>query len=173
MIIKFCGKTPIERYYNIGVENNNDTDVIEFQLDKAQKTINLDDYTPCLKMQNKTFADKDYTLIKVDNADKIILRYSLKDAITQQKNVEMQLEFQNNANDTSTPRIWQTDIFNVNFSNTLNVSEIVKTYYPDILVFIRKSLDMVIEFLQNNGADISYENVSTAEQIRKHDISPP
>lgn len=134
MIIKFLGNEPQSRYYRFGVQNNNKTDDLIFELAAVQNGVNLAEFRPFLKMQTSdlSFADKDGNLELTPTDDgKLRLRYVLTNTVEQHRAVDMQLQFE----DYSVPdvAVWQTLLFNVAFNASLPADETVAAKNPTII----------------------------------------
>lgn len=60
MKLTFCGKSPQQRFFRIGVVGNNLADDLTMIIDKKQGNLNLAEFTPFIKIVNRdfTFVDK-------------------------------------------------------------------------------------------------------------------
>jgi hypothetical protein len=134
VIIKFTGNEPPARYYRVGVQGDNGTGCLVFELAAEQGGVSLAEYKPFLKMQTPdlSFADKDGNLEITPDGDGVLrLRYALTRAVTRNRSVDMQLQFE----DYSAPgvAVWQTAVFNVSFAPTLPAEGTVADNNPTIL----------------------------------------
>lgn len=135
MKLTFCGKTPQQRFFRIGVVGNNLADTLTMVLDKKQDELNLAEFTPFIKIVNRdlTFVDKTRNfIVDVDSdPEKVKLIYVFPKKVTRQRNVDMQILFQKAENDDTI--IWQTEIFNATFDLGIPADEIISKEYPDEL----------------------------------------
>ena len=117
MKLTFCGKSPQQRFFRIGVVGNNLADDLTMIIDKKQGNLNLAEFTPFIKIVNRdfTFVDKTrHFIFDVDtDPEKVRLIYVFPKKVTRQRNVDMQVLFQKAENDDTI--IWQTEIFNATF----------------------------------------------------------
>lgn len=113
MKLTFCGKSPQQRFFRIGVVGNNLADDLTMIIDKKQGNLNLAEFTPFIKIVNRdfTFVDKTrHFIFDVDtDPEKVRLIYVFPKKVTRQRNVDMQVLFQKAENDDTI--IWQTEIF--------------------------------------------------------------
>lgn len=147
MTLNFLGNCPQQKFIRLGVIGNNRTDNLVLVLDTKQSgDLDLSNYTPYLKITNKdlTFADKttDFELTKDADNGKIKITYKAPNGVTGQKSVDMQLSFENITGDDENTNtlVWQSKIFNVSFDCTLDVSKIVTSQYPDVLVDLNERM---------------------------------
>ena len=141
MILDFIGDCPAHRYLKIGVTGNNLVDVIQMIIKRNQNEVDLLYLKPYLNVKNydNTYADRIIDLeIKQKGKDKIELTYRLTSKITNQKNVDFQIVFED-ISESKTK--WQSQIFNVTFDKNLNVNEIIEREYPDILEYLSNRID--------------------------------
>lgn len=135
MILRFNGNAPVQKYIRIGVIGNNNVDELKLILDKVQGNIDLADFEPSIKITNRdlTFADKTkHFIFDTDSSLKsVFITYKIPDKVTRQKNVDMQVVFEQV--EKTGVLVWQSQIFNVTFDTTLNVSEAIENEYPDVL----------------------------------------
>lgn len=146
MVLEFLGNCPKQKYIRVGVMANNYVDDIMFLLSNKQGGITLTDFTPYIKMRNKDLSFVDKTQIIVDTSDptKVKINYTMSNKVTRQKNVDMQLSFERHSNDGNNV-VWQTQIFNITFENSIDVSKVVENNYPDVLQDIDTRLTRVEE----------------------------
>lgn len=159
MKILFHGKSPQEKYYTFGVVNNHKTNDLILVLDAMQEEIDLRAFKPFIKMENQPFqfSNKDGNLIPIeDGSDKqLTFKYELTRSITQYKNIDFQLQFENyQVEDVA---IWQTDLFNVTFDDTINADETIIKSTPSILSDHEKRIE-VLENTPSNSTILEYPN---------------
>lgn len=53
MKLTFCGKSPQQRFFRIGVVGNNLADDLTMIIDKKQGNLNLAEFTPFIKIVNR------------------------------------------------------------------------------------------------------------------------
>lgn len=135
MKLTFCGKSPQQRFFRIGVVGNNLADDLTMIIDKKQGNLNLAEFTPFIKIVNRdfTFVDKTrHFIFDVDtDPEKVRLIYVFPKKVTRQRNVDMQVLFQKTDNDDAI--IWQTEIFNATFDLEIPADEVISKEYPDEL----------------------------------------
>lgn len=135
MKLTFCGKSPQQRFFRIGVVGNNLADDLTMIIDKKQGNLNLAEFTPFIKIVNRdfTFVDKTrHFIFDVDtDPEKVRLIYVFPKKVTRQRNVDMQVLFQKAENDDTI--IWQTEIFNATFDLEIPADEVISKEYPDEL----------------------------------------
>lgn len=98
MKLTFCGKSPQQRFFRIGVVGNNLADDLTMIIDKKQGNLNLAEFTPFIKIVNRdfTFVDKTrHFIFDIDtDPEKVRLIYVFPKKVTRQRNVDMQVLFQ-------------------------------------------------------------------------------
>lgn len=103
MKLTFCGKSPQQRFFRIGVVGNNLADDLTMIIDKKQGNLNLAEFMPFIKIVNRdfTFVDKTrHFIFDVDtDPEKVRLIYVFPKKVTRQRNVDMQVLFQKAEND--------------------------------------------------------------------------
>lgn len=123
MKLTFCGKSPQQRFFRIGVVGNNLADDLTMIIDKKQGNLNLAEFTPFIKIVNRdfTFVDKTrHFIFDVDtDPEKVRLIYVFPKKVTRQRNVDT--------------IIWQTEIFNATFDLEIPADEVISKEYPDEL----------------------------------------
>lgn len=134
MKLNFCGNSPQQKYFRIGVVGNNLVDDLVLSLDNRQGDILLSEFKPFIKIVNgdMSFADKtqNFTFI-TDDPDKVEIYYKFPDKVTKQYNVDMQLLFQKSVADDTI--VWQSEAFNITFEMSLPVTDTIARDYPDVL----------------------------------------
>lgn len=99
MKLTFCGKSPQQRFFRIGVVGNNLADDLTMIIDKKQGNLNLAEFTPFIKIVNRdfTFVDKTrHFIFDVDtDPEKVRLIYVFPKKVTRQRNVEYVLVLAN------------------------------------------------------------------------------
>lgn len=135
MILRFNGNAPAQKYIRVGVIGNNNVDELKLVIDKVQGNIDLADFEPSIKITNRdlTYADKTkHFIFDTDSSLKsVFITYKIPDKVTRQKNVDMQVVFEQGGG--SDVLVWQSQIFNVTFDATLNVTEAIEKEHPDVL----------------------------------------
>lgn len=153
MKLNFCGGSPQQKYFRIGVVGNNLVDKLILTLDRKQGDINLSEFEPFIKIvnDNYTFADKtqNFTFDTDSDPDKVIILYKFPDKVTRQHNVDMQLLFQKTAADDTI--VWQSEIFNVTFEESVNADKVITQDYPDALF----ELDKRVGTLERQGVGVT------------------
>lgn len=152
MQITFNGPCLSKYFYRVGVQENNNTNSLTFVVAKTQEDINLENYKIYLKMQTQdcSFVNKEplRDFVIVDN--KIIIDYIITRKVSQYKNLDLQLQFEEITLDDI--NIWQTHIFNITFDDTLLADEYIAEENPAILQDHEKRIseleesDSVIEY---------------------------
>lgn len=135
MKLTFCGKSPQQRFFRIGVVGNNLADDLTMIIDKKQGNLNLAEFTPFIKIVNRdfTFVDKTrHFIFDVDtDPEKVRLIYVFPKKVTRQRNVDMQVLFQKAENDDTI--IWQTEIFTALEQKDGGVTECIdRAHFPDV-----------------------------------------
>jgi len=151
LIINYKGITPQNRYYSLGVKQNNNADRIRFILDVLQEDIDLSDCQAYLKVQNKehTYIDKIMLTAYFDN-DNVQLDWVLTRKSTQFRNLELQIEFKNSDDDV----VWQTLIVELELNDTIKADEEISERYPTELEQLETKVegyDDRIENLEQNA----------------------
>lgn len=135
MVLRFNGNAPAQKYIHIGVIGNNNVDELTLVIGKMQGNVNLADFEPSIKITNRdlSYADKTkHFNFDSDSSDEsVFITYKIPDKVTRQKNVDMQVIFEQTEN--ADVLVWQSQIFNVTFDATLNVTEAIENEYPDVL----------------------------------------
>ncbi len=157
MILNFLGNCPQQKYFRLGVTANNLVDNIVFIIDRKHGDIDLTEFTPFLKIQNKdlSFSDKTKdltveTLEDAENSDKLKITYVVPDTVTRQKTVDMQLSFEKITAGGKNTLIWQTQIFNMTPDKSIDVSGVISNTYPDVI----KDLNERMWRVENSAAAI-------------------
>lgn len=162
MKIIFSKNQPERNYYRIGVRENNLTDKLEFEVDMFQDDVDLSSFQAYLKVVSidRTFADKIELIPTINQkTEKICLEAILTSSITKTGCADFQLEFVDfNAKTLQLVPLWQTQIFNVAFDETLAVDEVViQNTSPEIL----KSIDFRLNHLEESSTSLlEYNNYS-------------
>lgn len=138
MKIFFNGRRPYQNYYRIGVQNNNLVDTLEFIINNnIQEGKDLTGFKPFLKIVNEsmTYIDKIPLTSEFKNdSGEIILKIDLSEYATSDASIDVQLEFLDlNAENDTNVRVWQTNIINIAFEETLLVDKIIQQKEPTIL----------------------------------------
>lgn len=140
MKLNFCGDSPQQKYFRIGVVGNNLVDELIMSLDRKQGDISLADFKPFIKIvsYDLSFADKtQHFIFDTDSdPDKVIIYYKFPEKVTRQHNVDMQLLFQKPDGDDTI--VWQSEIFNVTFEESVNADGVIAQEYPDALLDLEK-----------------------------------
>ena len=128
LVINYKGNKPQQRFYTLGVKDNNNANKIRFVLDVAQEDLTLREYHWYLKVRNKEHAYEDKILLDDVNNDNglIELDWVLTRKSTQFRNIELQLEY-HNANDDV---VWQTMIIEVELNENINADKEISERYP-------------------------------------------
>lgn len=162
MKIIFNKNQPERNFYRIGVCENNLADKLEFEVDSIQDYIDLSSFKAYLKVVSidQTFADKIELIPTINQViGKIYLEAVLTSPITSSGCADFQLEFvELNAKTMQLVPVWQTQIFNIAFDETLDVdSVVVKNSSPEIL----RNIDFRLNQLECSSASlIEYNNFS-------------
>lgn len=145
MKIKFNKNYPEKNYYRIGVRDNNLVDCLTFELDVIQENIDLSAFRPFLKLVSVdgNYVDKISLTSEINQQNgKMYLSTMLTDYATTACSVDAQLAFEY-IDAESDVLIWQTSIFNLTFDETLNVDEIIKKKFPNVIIELEKSIDTI------------------------------
>lgn len=128
LVINYKGNKPQQRFYTLGVIDNNNANKIRFVLEQAQNLINLSGYQWYLKVQNKDHDYHDKIMLEnpiVENGT-ITLDWLLTRKSTQFRNLELQLEYHSASGDI----VWQTMIVELEMNETIKTDEEISEKYP-------------------------------------------
>lgn len=158
MILTFDGTTPCRRFLRIGVKNNNLVDRLAMRVKKQQGDIDLSQFAASLKMCNidYSFADKTSNVLVEEQGEFLYIVYVFKRKAMCHGALDMQLQFSKDTG--SDTLIWQSEIFNIAFEDSLDISQAVCDKYPDVieeidgrLVILEKQIDDVAYVRQYEG----------------------
>ncbi len=143
LVIYFKGITPQQRFYSIGVQGNNKSNVIQFVLEKEQANIVLDVDNIILKVRNeaKDYIDK-IPLPCVEEDGIIYATWEIESKSTQYRNLEVQLQFEREQNDDNNV-IWQTQIVGLELNDTINADKEIERLYPSELKRLEDEIERV------------------------------
>lgn len=170
LVINYKGKTPQQPFYSIGVKGNNKANKICFIFNAIQQDIDLRELQPYLKVQNKehSYLDK----IKLEEVQKsyddTILEtiWEMTKKSTQYRNLELQLQFQS---DNSDEIVWQTQIVEIELSETINADEEASEKNPTIINQLEKEVanhETRIKSLESEVSD-TYTKEETDNLLNK------
>lgn len=133
MEIKFIGNKPEKTIYAYAVKENNDTNKIEFLLDKVQEGGKLDlaNYIAFAKIRGANFVDKVPLIVEIVE-EKIKLSLTLQRKHTSSRGLDIQLQFEYFTTNENV-LVWQTEIFTMVLSDTIPADEEIANKYPAIL----------------------------------------
>ena len=159
LFINYKGNTPQQRFYTIGVQDNNKSNRITFIIEQQQSDLVLDDegYKPYIKVCNREsgYFDKitptEYNF--VDGNCEIV--WNIEKKSTQYRNLEVQIVFEEMGGDV----VWQTLIVELEFGGTIKADEEIEKEYPSILQDLEKEIDDLDENKQDKL--VSGENIKT------------
>lgn len=126
MKILFKGSVPQEKSYSYSVKNNNNSNVITFELDKIQEDdLDLSSLTCFVKVKG-AIIDKD-VVTKVVEDDKLKIKWIMKRKHTKSRIISVQLQFEGYG---ESDIVWQTEMIEITLSNTINADEYIENEYP-------------------------------------------
>lgn len=132
LVINYKNNTPQQKYYAVGVKQNNNANKIKFVLKANQDGIDLQNLTPYLKLQNKehTYLDKIELETIYKSANGIIeITWLMTRKSMEYRYLEAQLVFEDNEEDI----VWQTLIVELELNETINADEEISDKNPTIL----------------------------------------
>lgn len=176
MEIKFIGNKPEKTIYAYAVKENNDTNKIEFLLDKVQEGGNLDlaNYIAFAKIRGANFVDKVPLIVEIVE-EKIKLSLTLQRKHTSSRGLDIQLQFEYFTTNENV-LVWQTEIFTMVLSDTIPADEEIANKYPAILqdhekrIFEEEEKSVVFaDQIQNHEARMA--NVETHNEVQDAEIT--
>lgn len=149
LFINYKGNTPQQRFYTIGVQDNNKSNRITFIIEQQQSDLVLDNegYKPYIKVCNREsgYFDKitpnEYDF--VDGNCEIV--WNIERKSTQYRNLEVQIVFEEMGGDV----VWQTLIVELEFGGTIKADEEIEKEYPTILQDLEKEVEEVKKDTKN------------------------
>lgn len=139
MKIIFKGNKTQKNFFKIGVMANNKVDNLEMYF-KLSENVEINNLRIFLKMNNSDFSFVNKEPIRnfdlIDN--NLIIYYTLTRKVTKFKNIDMQVQFEYLTDDDI--EVWQTQIFNITFDDTIAADEYIEEENPDILQDYEKRL---------------------------------
>ena len=149
LFINYKGNTPQQRFYTIGVQDNNKSNRITFIIEQQQSDLVLDNegYKPYIKVCNREsgYFDKitptEYNF--VDGNCEIV--WNIEKKSTQYRNLEVQIVFEEMGGDV----VWQTLIVELEFGGTIKADEEIEKEYPSILQDLEKEIEDVKKDTKN------------------------
>lgn len=130
MKILFKGNVPQEKSYSYSVKNNNNSNVITFELDKIQEDdLDLSSLTCFVKVKG-AIIDKDVVTKTVDG-DKLKIKWIMKRKHTKSRIISVQLQFEGYG---ESDIVWQTEMIEITLSNTIKADEYIENEFPGELM---------------------------------------
>lgn len=173
LVINYKGKTPQQPFYSISVKGNNKSNKICFMFNAMQQDIDLRNTNPYLKVQNKehSYIDK----IKLEQGqmsynDTILETiWEMTSKSTQYRNLELQLQFQSDDDDEI---IWQTQIVEIELSDTINADEEIEEKYPSELQRLGKECQEIKEDISElKDGEVKRVEVSWNDEAQENELN--
>ena len=178
LIINYKGITPQNRFYNLGVRGDSKSNIISFIVQSEQEDVVLSELSAYLKVQNKEhdYIDKiELNGVFDEDSGLITLNWEMTRKSTQYRNLELQLVFEDSDNDI----LWQTQIVELELSNTIEADKEISEKCPTILEQLEKLIKDIEAHAEIITTMVYFEDELTIQtenakgEIHTHKVNIP
>ena len=161
LFINYKGNTPQQRFYSIGVQQNNKANKICFIIDAIQGGLDFSEFVSYIKVQDKDhkYLDKCEPDEIVYQNDKLEIYWTLTRKTTEYRNIEVQLQFENDDD-----VVWQSLICELELNGTIKADEEISKKYPQAI----QDLERTVHTFDDRLEDVE-EGLGELDQKLEHD----